>query len=134
MISVQWLQNPINELVFRNADEASILGYCALFAEAFKDYNLYCIYLKRNTALQSVEFASKVKGVSWTNHVAELISKTPYGLDNNLHGFDGMIQYFTTRKVIEEKVLSLGIMQHKEYLIERNNWAQIREQILIDFL
>jgi hypothetical protein len=126
------LQNPINELVFRNADEESVLEYCALFAEAFKDFNKKCIYLKRNAVVQSVEFASKVKGVSWTNRVAELISKTPYGLAHNLHGLDGMVQYFTVRKRIEEEILSNGIMWHEEYLIESNNWDQIREQIRND--
>jgi ribosomal-protein-alanine N-acetyltransferase len=128
-----WLQNPINELVFRNADEQAVLGYCELFAEVFKEFNLRCIYLKRNTVVQSVEFASNVKGVSWTNRVAELISKTPYGLAHNLHGLNGMVQYFTVRKQIEEKVLLQGIMKNKDYLIENNNWDQICEQIRSDF-
>jgi hypothetical protein len=128
-----WLQNPINELIFRNADEHAILGYCELFAEVFKEFDLRCIYLKRKTVVQSVEFASNIKGVSWANRVAELISKTPYGLAHNLYGLDGMIQYFTVRKQIEEKVLLQGIMRNKEYLIENNNWDQIREQIQSDF-
>jgi hypothetical protein len=127
-----WLQNPINELVFRNADEASVQEYCVLFAETFKEFDMRCIYLKRSAAVQSVEFASNVKGVAWTNRVAELISKTPYGITHNLHGWDGMVQYFTVRKKIEEKVLLQGIMWNKEYLIENNNWDQIREQIRND--
>jgi hypothetical protein len=128
-----WLQNPINELVFRNANEESVLEYCALFAEAFKEFNMRCIYLKRNSVVQSVEFASNVKGVSWTNRVAELISKTPYGLAHSLHGLDGMVQYFTVRKQIEEKVLLQGIMRNNDYLIENSNWDQIREQIRSNF-
>jgi hypothetical protein len=128
-----WLQNPINELVFRNADEESVLEYCALFVKVFKEFNMSCIYLKRNSIVQSVEFASNVKGVSWTNRVAELISKTPYGLTHNLHGLDGMVQYFTVRKQIEEKILLQGIMRKNVYLIENSNWDQIREQIRSDF-
>jgi hypothetical protein len=128
-----WLQNPINELVFRNADEESVLEYCVLFAEAFKDFHMRCIYLKRNSVVQSVEFASNVKGVSWTNRVAELISRTPYGRIHNLHSLDGMIRYFTVRKQIEEKVLSRGIMVNHVYLIENSNWSQIRQQIRSDF-
>jgi hypothetical protein len=84
-----WLQNPINELVFRGADEQSVLEYCNLFAEIFQQFNTRCIYLKRDTVVHSVEFASDVKGVSWTNRVAKLISKTIYGIAHNLHGWMG---------------------------------------------
>jgi hypothetical protein len=64
-----WLQNPINELLFRNADERSIQEYCTLLAKMFIEFEVVCIYLKRNDTAKAVEFASSAKGFSWTNRV-----------------------------------------------------------------
>jgi hypothetical protein len=129
-----WLQNPINELLFRNADEKSILEYCTLLAKIFSEFELICIYLNRSDAAKSVEFASEAKGSSWTNRVIELISSTPYGLAHKLTGMEGMIQYFSARQKIEENILSHGIIKHKEYNADSNNWEQIREYIRNDFI
>jgi hypothetical protein len=128
-----WLQNPINELLFRNADAESIFEYCVRLTEAFKEFDMRCIYLKRKNVVQSVDFAFHVKGDSWANRVVEHISKTPYGLANDLRGVECIVEFFQVRKEIEENVLSRGIMKSKEYLIENNDWHNIREQIKIDF-
>lgn len=128
-----WLQNPINELLYRNATEETILQYCTLLANAFAKFNVSCIYLRRDTAAQSVDFASRVKGESWSGRAAGLIAQTPYGLANNLKGIQGMTHFFEHRCRIEKRLLSRSLMNHKSYLIDEHNWDHIREQIRKDF-
>ncbi|WP_055667161.1 hypothetical protein [Desnuesiella massiliensis] len=127
-----WLQNPINELLSRNVDNETIIKYCSSFAEMLKKYNLNCIYLKRNNSDETIKFARYAKGEVWTNRVAELISKTPYGIAHKLEGFDGMIKYFSTRAKIEQEVISRGFIKCLQYTVNENNWDELRELIWED--
>ncbi|MDF2936417.1 MAG: hypothetical protein K0Q90_1790 [Paenibacillaceae bacterium] len=127
------LQNPINELLFRNAPEETILHYCHLLANAFTGFQVNCIYLERDSAVQSIDFAARVKGVSWSSRVAKLIAQTPYGLANSLEGMDGMLRFFEHRRRIEKSLLSSRLMNHKVYLVNEQQWDQLREWIQRDF-
>ncbi|MNC20066.1 hypothetical protein D3C75_680090 [compost metagenome] len=126
------LQNPINELLFRNAPEETILHYCNLLANAFTGFQVNCIYLERDSAVQSIEFAARVKGVSWSSRVAKLIAQTPYGFAHNLEGIDGMIRFFEHRRRIEKRLLSSQLMKHKVYPVNEHQWDHVREWIRRD--
>lgn len=128
-----WLQNPINELLYRNAPEEVIVQYCSLLANAFSRFQTNCIYLERESVVQSVEFAARVKGASWSSRVAKLIAQTPYGLAHNLEGIAGMIWFFEQRRRIEKKLLSCGFIHSKSYLADEHRWDQVREWIRRDF-
>lgn len=127
------LQNPINELLYRNALEEIIVQYCSLFADAFSGFSTHLIYLKRNSAAHAVEFAARVKGESWTDRVAKLIAQTPYGLAHSLEGIDGMIRFFEHRSRIEKKLLSSPLMNTHIYPVDELHWDQIRQRIVTDF-
>ncbi len=127
------LQNPINELLYRNAPEEVIMQYCSLLAHAFSGFQTNCIYLEWNSAAQAVEFAARAKGASWTDRVAKLIARTPYGLAHNLEGIDGMIRFFEHRSRIEKRLLSKPLMNGKIHPVDELHWDQVRERIVVDF-
>lgn len=124
-----WLQNPINELLSRNADSETIIKYCFSLAEMLKEFSLSCIYLKRDSADETIKFASYAKGKEWTTRVTELFSKTPYGITHKLEGFNGLIEYFSERAKIEEEILSRGIIKCSQYTVDENNWDKVKELI-----
>lgn len=127
------LQNPINELLYRNAPEEVIVQYCTLLAHAFSGFQTNCIYLERDSVAQAVEFAARAKGTSWTDRVAKLIARTPYGLAHSLKGIDGMIRFFEHRRGIEKRLLSNPLMNGKIYPVDELHWDQVRERMKTDF-
>lgn len=56
-----WLQNPIKELLSRNADNETIIKYCSSFAEMLKKFSLSCIYIKRDSVDATIKFAGQQK-------------------------------------------------------------------------
>lgn len=127
-----WLQNPINELLSRNADSETIIKYCSSLTEMLKKFNLCCIYLKRDSVDKTVKFARNAKGEGWTARVIELFSKTPYGITHKLEGFNDLIKYFSERAKIEEEILSHKIIKSLQYTIDENNWVKVKESIWED--
>ncbi|MEG1254853.1 hypothetical protein [Clostridium sp.] len=127
-----WLQNPINELLSRNADSETIIEYCSSLAEMLKKFSLSCIYLKRDSADETIKFASYAKGEGWTPRVTELFTKTPYGITHKLEGFNGLIKYFLERSKIEEEILSRRIIKCLQYTVDENNWDKVKELIWED--
>ncbi|MFM9329152.1 hypothetical protein [Paenibacillus mesotrionivorans] len=126
------LQNPINELLYRNAPEEIIMQYCSLLAKAFSGFQANCIYLKRDSAAQAVECAARAKGVNWSTRVAALIARTPYGLAHGLEGIDGMIRFFEHRSRIEKSLLSNPLMNGKIYAVDELHWDQVQERMITD--
>lgn len=127
-----WLQSPINELLSRNADSETIIKYCSSLAEMLKKFSLSCIYLKRDSADETIKFASYAKGEGWTARVTELFTKTPYGITHKLEGFNGLIKYFSERAKIEEEILSRRIIKCLKYTVDENNWDKVKELIWED--
>lgn len=127
-----WLQNPINELLSRNADSETIIEYCSSLAEMLKKFRVSCIYLKRHSVDETIKFASYAKGEGWTSRVTELFCKTPYGITHELEGFNGLIKYFSERAKIEEGILSSRIIKCLQYTVDENNWDKVKELILED--
>lgn len=125
ILDSMWLQIPINEMLFRNGDEASIEAYCSSIAEAFRGFNKVCIYLKHQIIRDGLAFASQVKGESWIARVAASICKTPYGVSHDLQGVDGVIDFFTRRAEIEKRILALNSMAHYEYFVDDHNWSKL---------
>lgn len=127
-----WLQNPINELLSRKADNKTIIKYCSSIAEMLKNFSLCCIYLKRDSADETIKFARSVKGEGWTSRVTELFTTTPYGITHNLEGFEGLMKYFSERAKIEEEILSCKIIKCLQYTVKENNWDNVKELIWKD--
>ncbi|WP_409346488.1 hypothetical protein [Paenibacillus sp. MBLB4367] len=124
-----WLQNPINEMKFRNAGEREIVEYCKAIASVFAGYHQICVYFKGRNVDDTIQFASRVKGELWRIRVAEHISKTPIGIVNEWSGMEGVLHFFTYRARIEEIILSLGIMTTYEYEVDGHNWRELYADI-----
>lgn len=129
VIDSSWLQNPINELLLRNVDTSQVVGYCEEILKNLAEQKVLCIYLKRRSAVDSINFASKVKGEQWKNGVTEFIKSTPYGLSNKLKGYEGAITYFDRRAQIEECILDKEFIPHFNFNIKSNNWDIIKKEI-----
>lgn len=124
-----WLQNPVNELLYRNAGTTMVTDYTESVSRIFGRFNRKCIYLKRKDAAYSVWHACKTKGPAWTQRVAGHISRTPYGQVHQLSGLYGMIQFFGRRGILEELVLQRGVIPTLICDVESGDWAQVRERI-----
>ena len=62
------------------------------------------------------------------------ISTVPYGVLNDLHGYDGAIRYFEKRAEVEKLILSKQIISSYEYNIVNNNWVDLKNQINMDII
>jgi len=62
-----FMQNPINEMIFRGATNSEIELYIRSIAELLKPLSPVCIYLRRESAVESISFAKDVKGNNWAN-------------------------------------------------------------------
>lgn len=72
-----FLQNPINELLFRKASDAEIRAFIQRYAEMLAPLHPLCIYLRRESADAAIAYASGAKGPDWTARVAALLLDTP---------------------------------------------------------
>ena len=71
-----YLQNPINELLFRHATSDEVRRFINAITEVIKPLNPVCIYLQRDTAEQAIEFAKSVKGTGWAERVDGLLKQS----------------------------------------------------------
>jgi hypothetical protein len=70
-----FLQCPINEMIFRKASDSQINTYIQAIAEIIKPFNPCCIYLRRENADISIDFAKAVKGEHWAKRVEKLLDE-----------------------------------------------------------
>lgn len=66
-----FMQCPINEMIFRGATDLKIKEYIKNIAEIIKPINPICIYLRRESVKEAINFARTVKGEYWTVRVKE---------------------------------------------------------------
>lgn len=70
-----FLQNPINELLFRGASDTQVVSFIQNIAEKFKPLNPICFYLKRENAEISITYAKQAKGPDWAARVDAMLQK-----------------------------------------------------------
>lgn len=64
-----FMQNPINEMIFRGATNIEVESYIYAIAEVIKPLDPVCVYLRRGNAEESISFAKIVKGNNWAESV-----------------------------------------------------------------
>jgi len=89
-----FMQNPINEMIFRKATDSEIEAYIHAISKIIKPLNPICVYLRRENAKISIDFAKAVKGERWAKGIDGLADI-------------GCSDLFDRRFVIENKILSL---------------------------
>ena len=76
IIDSGFLQNPINELLFRHASNDQVRELISAIADLLKPLNPICVYLRRGNAEQAIDFAKMVKGKGWEDRVDKLLKQT----------------------------------------------------------
>jgi hypothetical protein len=67
-----FLQNPINELLFRKATHNETFLFISEIFHRINALNPFCVYLQRNNVEEAISFAKEVKGKAWAERVEKL--------------------------------------------------------------
>ncbi len=109
-----FMQCPINEMIFRKATNAQIKSYISVIADLLKPFSPVCIYLRRSSAIESIEFAKAAKGPIWSAGINRLKEM-------------GCADLFERRFDIEFEMLST--MKHIVCEINGSDWSLAKDQI-----
>ena len=93
IIDSGFLQNPINEVLFRKGTVTQAKDYIFTMAKLLQPYDFLCIYLDRGDADVSMACAKKIKGEFWYNRVMEKMKAM------------GMLDHFQRRYLIETGII-----------------------------
>lgn len=75
VIDSGFLQNPINELLFRKASDGEVHSFIKSIIEKFKLLNPVCFYLKRESAEAAISFAKRAKGHDWSSRIDSMLAE-----------------------------------------------------------
>lgn len=111
-----FMQNPINEMIFRGATNLEVEAYIYAIAELMKPLYPVCIYLRRGNATESISFAKAAKGNNWAE-----------GVDRALLRLN-CPDLFERRYDLEFSFLSS--MAHVACDVNGNDWTNAKKRIL----
>jgi len=115
IIDSGYLQNPINELLFRNATANEVRDFISAISDTLKPLNPVCIYLRRDNAEQAIAFAKKAKGQGWADRVDKLLQQA------------GCEDLFQRRFEIELELLKN--IDHLDCYVCDDNWDLAKNKI-----
>ena len=75
IIDSGFLQNPINELLFRKATDAEVRAFILGILDRITPLNPVCFYLKRENAEEAISFAKQAKGQGWASRVDAMLEE-----------------------------------------------------------
>jgi hypothetical protein len=131
-----YLQNHINEsLLFQCKKEKEIREYLIKLIETVKDLNPVMIYLSQPDVEETIRRVSEVRvdesgEKAWSNRVISYIENTPYGQENSLKGFEGMVDYFKARKNLELAIIKDLPMETHSIDNPNYDWETVWEEVL----
>lgn len=76
IIDSGYLQNPINEMFFRGADDNETREYIRQIYAKLRLFSPVCVYLRRNSADEAIAFAKEAKGEVWASRVDALLNES----------------------------------------------------------
>ncbi len=115
IIESGFLQNPINELLFRRATDNEVRAFISDIANFMKPLNPICIYLQRKSADEAISFAKTVKGREWADRIDSLLS------ENKCEDL------FQRRFTLEIELLPT--IHHMICKPNGNDWSDVKKQI-----
>lgn len=112
-----FLQNQVNELLgFHNMDKELIVMNLQELAHSYEELNPILIYLTQPDISATIRKVAderrspdKGKYPDWIDQVAGYIEKSVYGKANNLHGYEGVVEYLQEEKRLSWKRLESSI-------------------------
>lgn len=115
IIDSGFLQNPINELLFRKAENNEVRFFVSSISRLIKSLNPICIYLRRKSAGEAISFAKRVKGREWADRVDKLLKEA------------GCMNLFERRFILELELLAL--IPHLLCNLDGDDWSMAKKQI-----
>jgi hypothetical protein len=115
IIDSAFMQNPINELLFRKATDDEVALFIKSIAKRLMKLNPICFYLKRDSAETAITFAKQAKGSDWSARI-----------DNMLREI-GCPDLFEHRYRLELSLLHC--LPHTVCFIDGNDWSEVEKQI-----
>ena len=115
VIDSGYLQNPINELLFRRATDGEVREFINAITNILLPLSPVCIYLRRDNAEQAIDFAKMAKGKGWADRVDKLLQQ---------HGCENLFQ---RRFKIE-----LSLLENVEHIschVYGDNWDDAKKGI-----
>ena len=75
ILDCAFMQNPLNEMIFRGASDAQAEAYIRSIAAILGPLHPVCVYLRRGSAEVSIAFAKAAKGAGWANRVDNALAE-----------------------------------------------------------
>ena len=110
-----FLQNPVNELLFRKASNDEVRSYIRSISEKLAPLNPLCLYLKRENAQIAISFAKQAKGPGWSSRIDAMLEEL------------GCPNLFEQRFELELSMLSY--IPHIICSVQGNDWSDFDEQV-----
>jgi len=82
-------------MIFRKASDLEVKTYIQAIAEIIRPFAPFCIYLRRENAVKSINFAKTVKSENWAIRVEKLLTEL------------GCLDVFDRRFDLEQTLLPL---------------------------
>ena len=114
IIDSGFLQNPINELLFRGASDEVVRSFMQETMKRVKFFNPFCFYLRRESAEAAMSFARQAKGDAWSAGIDALLE------------MPGCANFFERRFKLELDLLPF--MPHIICSVQGNDWTDFERQ------
>jgi len=115
ILDCAFMQNPLNEMMFRGAPDAQAEAYVRSIAAILEPYDPVCVYLRRESAQASIEFAQAAKGKGWASRVDKMLAAL------------GCPDLFERRYTLESALLSS--MDHVLCDVNGSSWRDAKKRI-----
>jgi hypothetical protein len=115
IIDSGFMQNPINEMLFRKATDDEVALFIKSIAKMLMRLNPICFYLKRDSAEAATTFAKQAKGSDWAARVDAMLQEA------------GCPDLFEHRFKLELSLLHC--VPHTVCFIDGNDWSEVEKQI-----
>lgn len=115
LIDSGFLQNPLNELLFRGASDGEASAFIQGIAQRLAPLHPLCFYLQRESAQAALSFARQAKGPAWADGVDALLRQT------------GFADFFERRFALERALLPC--VPHVVCAVHASDWSDVDRQI-----
>lgn len=130
-----FLQDHITELMlFYEKSESEIIEYFKALEETILPLDPFLVYLQQNSVEETIGRISEQRihepdGRPWAERVAEMVSESPYGKENGLIGYAGMVEFFKWRKDMDLKVLDSLKIRHIFIDNDDYDWKEMQGRV-----
>ncbi len=101
-----FLQNPTTTLLaYHNLAPTAIEEYISTLADIVAPLKPRLVYLRQTDVRASLESIRQQRPQEWADFVAWYLTEQEYGAKHGLHGFAGVIDFYTIRQTLELELL-----------------------------